>query len=334
MGHLDEPLNTFWQLFFRPAGAELWSDRASALAVATNGGLAVSSNGRSLAVGIRPTNLLDYSPLIATSNARTWSAAGPIGPLADHPDALALSATGGALALVGAGGGDQVLASPGALSGWRALVTSRQLAGTKAGQACGVTSVTAVGYLGSDELVGAACRRAGVVGIFLERQGSWRLVGPAVAAPLAASSAEVLGMQSTTTGLCSLARLTGRRSTDLVTACASRSATRWRLARPFAVAGPDNVLSSGPAGGSGIFALISGAGAAERLEVLDVADMRWTRLPSPPEGTTTVAFGPSGAVDALAAGVTVCTVWRLAAGASRWERTQQIQVAIQFGSSS
>jgi hypothetical protein len=333
MGHLDQPLNTFWQLFFRAAGAELWSDRASALAVATNGGLAISSNGRSLAIGIRPTNLLDYSPLIATSNARTWSAAGPIGPLADHPDALALNATGGALALVGADGGDRVLASPGALSGWRVLVTSHQLARSKAGHTCGVTSITAVGYLGSDELVGAACRRAGVFGIFLERQGAWRLVGPGVPAPLAASRADVLGMQSTTAGLCSLTRLTGRRSTDLLTACASGSATHWRLAPAFAVTGPDNVLSSGPAGGSGMFALISGTGSVERLEALDVVDMRWTRLPSPPKGTTTVAFGPSGSVDALAAGVTVCAVWRLAVGASHWERTQQIQVAIQFGSS-
>ena len=134
------------------------------LAVATNGGLAISSNATSLAIGIRPTNLLDYSPLIATADARTWSAAGPIGPLADHPDALALNATGGALALVGAGIGDQVLASPGALSGWRVLVTSHQLAGSKAGHTCGVTSVTAVGYLGSDELVGAACRHAGSSG--------------------------------------------------------------------------------------------------------------------------------------------------------------------------
>jgi len=42
MGHLDQPLNTFWQLFFRPTGGALWSDRAAALAVATNGGLVVA----------------------------------------------------------------------------------------------------------------------------------------------------------------------------------------------------------------------------------------------------------------------------------------------------
>ena len=43
MGHLDQPLNTFWQLFYRPAGAKAWSNQASALAVATNGGIVVSS---------------------------------------------------------------------------------------------------------------------------------------------------------------------------------------------------------------------------------------------------------------------------------------------------
>jgi len=58
---------------FRPPGAALWSDRASALAVATNGGLVVATHsGRSLAIGIRPTNHLDYSPLIVTLTARSW----------------------------------------------------------------------------------------------------------------------------------------------------------------------------------------------------------------------------------------------------------------------
>ena len=85
MGHLDQPLNTFWQLFFKPAGAKLWSNRASALAVATNGGLAIASNGASLAVGIRPTNLLDYSPLVLTSDARSWLPGGPIGMLPTKP---------------------------------------------------------------------------------------------------------------------------------------------------------------------------------------------------------------------------------------------------------
>ena len=90
MGHLDQPLNTFWQLFFRAKGATRWSDYASALAVATNGGLLVATpNGRSLVVGIRPANLLDYSPLLVTANnGRTWIPASPSARSRDVPTPL------------------------------------------------------------------------------------------------------------------------------------------------------------------------------------------------------------------------------------------------------
>ena len=43
MGDLGQPLNTFWQLLFRPAGTNSWSDRVEATAVATNGGLVLAS---------------------------------------------------------------------------------------------------------------------------------------------------------------------------------------------------------------------------------------------------------------------------------------------------
>ena len=45
MGDLGQPLNTFWQLLFRPAGT-MWSDHVEATAVATNGGLVLASGGR------------------------------------------------------------------------------------------------------------------------------------------------------------------------------------------------------------------------------------------------------------------------------------------------
>ena len=45
MGRLDEPLNTFWQLFYRPNGAVAWSNRVEATATATNGGLVLAADG-------------------------------------------------------------------------------------------------------------------------------------------------------------------------------------------------------------------------------------------------------------------------------------------------
>ncbi len=133
MGHLDQPLNTFWQLFFRPRGARQWSNTASALAVATNGGLVLATDaGKSLTIGIRPTNYLAYSPLIVTSNARSWSSATPLGALAEQPDALAVTAGGAALALVAGARTDEVSASSAGLAGWRTLVTAAELLGLPA----------------------------------------------------------------------------------------------------------------------------------------------------------------------------------------------------------
>lgn len=74
MGDLNQPLNTFWQLMFRPEGSSTWSDRVEATAVATNGGLAMATSASSLIVGVRPSDDLTFSPLISTTDSgRSWS---------------------------------------------------------------------------------------------------------------------------------------------------------------------------------------------------------------------------------------------------------------------
>ena len=52
---------------------------------------------------------------------------------------------------------------------------------------------------------------------------------------------------------------------------------------------------------------------------------------SSPARTATLAPGPGGGYDALAASGSVLTVWRLAAAA--WAKAQVIDVPIQYGSS-
>ncbi len=90
MGRLDEPLNTFWQLFYRPNGAVAWSNQVEATATATNGGLVLASAGPSLMVGVRPSVNLKFTPLISTSNGgRSWSDGLVTKGLAARPDALA-----------------------------------------------------------------------------------------------------------------------------------------------------------------------------------------------------------------------------------------------------
>ena len=333
MGHLDQPLNTFWQLLFRPPGAALWSDRASALAVATNGGLVVATHsGRSLAIGIRPTNHLDYSPLIVTSDARSWLPAGPIGALADEPDALALAAGGEAMALVSDGRVTRVLASPGGLASWRQIATEDGLATSAAGRSCGLVSLLAVGYAAGQGLIGAGCSRDGIVGIFASRRSAWRLVGPRLPQSLRNSSAEVLGLQTTTRGLCALVGVTVRRSTKVVAACTSGNGLKWRVSPALSLAGPQHVVSFGPAGDLGLFVMISGSAHRDILAVLGEPDVSWRTLPSPPARTAVVVFGPAGRLDALAVDGTSFTDWLLAGG-DRWKKVQEFHVAIQFGSS-
>ncbi len=334
MGHVGQPLNTFWQLLFRPSGAALWSDRASALAVATNGGLIVATHGdRSLAIGIRPVNRLDYSPLIVTSDARSWLPAGPIGALADEPDALTIADGGEAMALVSDGRATRVFASRGGLASWRQLVTENELATSQAGRACGLLSLTAVGYGAGRGLIGASCSRAGIVGLFSENEGTWRLVGPRLSQALGHSSAEVLGLQPTASGLCALIGVTGRRSAYLVAACTTGNGFEWRISPAMLLSGPEAVVSFGPAGALGLYALVSSSAHPDILAVLGEPDMSWRTLPSPPARTAAVVFGLAGRVDALAVEDTSCTDWRLASGA-RWKRVQELDVAIQFGSSS
>ncbi|MGD0984441.1 MAG: hypothetical protein ABSA65_11590 [Acidimicrobiales bacterium] len=334
MGHLDQPLNTFWQLFFRPTGGALWSDRAAALAVATNGGLVVASpGGRFLVVGIRPSVDLEYSPLIVTSDARSWTSSGPLDALADEPDALALASGGEALALVGDSRATRVLASPGGLAGWRQVASEHELATSDAGRACGIVSLTAVGYVGGQGLLGASCRRSGVVGVFAAHAGTWRLAGPSLPRSVGTSGTELLGLETTSRGLCALIASVGRLSGDVVAACTGTKALNWRVSPPLPLARREGAISFGPAGGLGLYALVSGSARRDTLAVLGESDMTWRALPRPPTGTATVVFDPAGRVDALSVADTSFTDWRLVGGAT-WRKVQGLYVAIQFGSSS
>ena len=129
MGDLSQPLNTFWQLLFRPDGSAAWSDRVEATAVATNGGLVLAGGGNALVVGVRPSTSCTFSPLISTTNAgRSWSN-GLLGQgLAPHPAALANGPTAGRWPSWKAGRGTKVVRDTGNLLSWQPVTTARTLA--------------------------------------------------------------------------------------------------------------------------------------------------------------------------------------------------------------
>ena len=318
---------------FRPPGALSWSDQVQATATATNGGLVLASaDGRTLIVGIRPSQRLTYSPLISTSDgARSWSDGLITNSLAARPDAIAADAGSRALALVSGGGGGEVLTTVGGISNWRTLTTEQALAAGKP-QSCGLELLTAVGYRAGQPLVGGTCSRPGVVGLFAYQSGVWRLAGPALPRLLEEGFVEVLALEPGQDGASALLAVGQGDRTSLVTSWSNRQG-HWSTSPPLPLRTDQDIASFGPAGGAGIFVLLSSASGRKSLVVSRGASA-WEEFPSPPAGTETAAFGTAQPVTALAAGATVLTVWSLRSASGPWVKTQVINVPIQFGSSS
>jgi hypothetical protein len=336
MGHLSEPLNTFWQLFFRPTGVTTWSDEVEATATATNGGLVLAAAaGQPFIAAMRPTNLLHFSPLIYTSDGgRAWANGLLPEGLSARPDALSSAATGQTLAIVDRGPGTAVLASAGSLSTWRTLTTSRQLASGSAGRTCGLQALTAVVSQASSPLVGANCTRPGVVGMFEMRSGTWQLDTITLPGSLAEGRVEVLALGQSPYGVDALLGITEATGSAIVAAWTTPQGG-WSISPALALA-HDHVVSYGSASGVGLFFLTATSSGAERLEVIDGPGASWHMLPAPPRDTATIAFGPTSAsvIDALTADDTTMTVWSLASGSGEWTKGQILPVKIEFGSSS
>jgi hypothetical protein len=334
MGHLDQPLDTFWQLFFRPSGSSTWSDQVQAAATATNGGLVLATAGRSLTVGVRPSDLLTFSPVISTSTAgRSWSNGLISRGLVANPGALAVDPAGQALAWVRDGAATTVLSSTTGLSSWQVLSTQKALASSAAGQACGISSLGAVGYLDGTALIGAACARPGTVGIFQAHSGGWQLAGPGLPPALTSDTVQVLALHSAGRGVSALLGLADSSGTSLAAAWKSASTSQWTVSAPLPINGSQQITSSGSAAGSGLFVLLTDSSGAQRLEVVSGPRGAWTTLPSPPARTATVSFSPGAPIAALAVNSTVLTVWELRANWSSWTQGQVLTVPIQFGSS-
>jgi hypothetical protein len=331
MGHLEQPLNTFWQLLFRPTGGAAWSNHVQATAVATNGGLVLASDGSGLVVGVRPTNLLQFSPLISTSDAgRSWSTGLLSRGLAASPDALAADSATHLLALASARGQEVVLRSATGLSGWRTSTSTAALRATMPGRTCGLTTLTAVAYAAGTALAGAGCSRPGVIGVFAERNGAWSMLGAGAPGALAHERIEVLALHGAGAGAAALLAVSDAGSSSL--AVVSYAGGRWRASQPLALSGSEHLSSIAASGDGGFFALLSRRSSGQpQLYLASTAG--WRRLPPPPAGTATVALGPAASVEALAVKESVLSVWTLAARGRRWVHRQTMRVPIEYGSS-
>ena len=338
--------NNFWELFVRPAGSPWWR-LATPAGVADNGGLEVAGpagTGGSLVTGFRPSQDLTYSPLAVTSDdGASWSAAGPVNPgLAAAPDALA-AGPGGRLIALTTGGRAELGSAAG--TAWTPLSSVSALAATPAGKSCGLIGLTAVAFGGTGfPIVAGDCSLPGTVGIFADQGGTWRAAGPVLPGSLSRENIGVLRLARTTTrattrastgagsGVVALLRAGSGPDTSLVAAWSDGGSGPWTLSAPLRIgAGQLRSTSVGPGGAIGIIPN------GRHAESLAGPGSSWRALPVLPASAATLALGPGGRADAIAAHGGTFTDWRLTlgarAGTARWSLAQTIHVTIPYGSS-
>jgi hypothetical protein len=341
MGGQAAQEDNFWQLFVRPPGTARWR-LATPGGVADNGGLEVAGTGGSLVTGFRPSQDLTFSPLAATSDdGASWTPTGPVNPgLADAPDALAAGPGGRLIALTTGG---KVELGTGAGTAWTPLTSARALAASPAGKSCGLTNLTGSSFgIHGFPILAGDCSRPGTVGILADRGGIWRTAGPArLPGALAREDIGVLRLAATSTGaghgIVALLRAGSGPDASLLAAWSGGSG-RWTLSAPLRIgAGQLRSTSVGPGGAIGI--ILNG----HRGESLAGPGSSWRALPALPAWAATLALGPGGRVDAIAAHGGTFADWRLipgtsgkgssATGTARWSLAQTIHVTIPYGSS-
>jgi hypothetical protein len=326
--------NLFWHLFVLSARGNRWT-LATPPDVATNGAIAMGvQDGGSLVAGIHPSLLLDFSPITSTPNGgRTWSTGAPDPGLANVPDALGAAPHGGQLIALDRNGSADLAGAGHA--GWTTLTSTRALAATPAGRACGVAGLTAAAFStsGSPMLAGS-CTRPGVAGIFADQGGTWHASGPPLPASLRQQKVQVLRLTQAGSRLTALLQAGAGRAARLVTAWTTGSS--WTLSAPLRLTGRSVLSSSFGSGGAAAVELTG-----QRGEFVAGPGSSWQPLPRLPQGrTVTLALPAGGGVDALATDGSLLTAWRLSpaqhsgTGGGTWIKAQATKVPIQYGSSS
>jgi hypothetical protein len=342
MGHLGDPLNTFWQLFTVSGGSGRLA-LATPPGVASNGGLAMSlSTSGSLLSGFGPSQDLLVSPLAQTSNGgASWAVGVLPGGLARLPDALASPGGGLDVALLGSAGGT-VVQSPGGLAPWSTLVTEHALVDDPATARCGVAGITAVsvaafgpvgsggsGGSGGEPIVGARCTGGGRAGIFERSDGGWVSVGP-VLPDGRGRAVEVLRLLGTPAGAVALVGAGTGADQTLFALWSTDSLQRWTVSDGLAL-GRGTVIATGSTASGDLVVTVRTAGGTS-ASVIAPSSPQWRSLVAPPPGTSSVVATPGGTFDALAVDGSLLHVYAL--GSRGWRDLQTLKVPIQYGSSS
>jgi hypothetical protein len=334
LGHLDDPLNTFWELFALPGGSARW-ELSTPPGVASNGGVVASAVGSTVLAGFEPSHGLLFSPLAQSADqGTTWSAGVLAHGLAPVPDSLATTGSGPAVALLRTADGT-VVTTDQDLSAWTTMVTARGLAGLPAAATCSVRQLTAV-EVGADPrsaLVGAICARGGRTGLFERSGDGWTSVGPALPG-ISKGPTETVRLVATSAGITALVAAGSGVATSLYALWSGDGSSTWAVSTALPVTG-STLISTGVTAEGGLVVAASrtngGHGPAEWAATIGPSTTRWQTLRPPPPGTSAVVATPTGSFDALLGHDSTLTVDSL--GAEGWTRTQTLGVPIQYGSS-
>lgn len=328
MGHLDDPLNTFWQLLALSGGSH-W-ELATPPGVASNGGLVATSGVTTVLAGFEPTNALRFSPLArSTDQGSTWSPGILPAGMAPVPEALAENGAGHSLALLRTSAGT-VLGNDGDLSSWTSVTSANALAPLPGPRGCHLTRLTAVAFdAAGTPLVGASCSRGGQAGIFASTPTGWESVGPGIPGG-GSRPTEVIRLDQTATATGALV-VAGEGAHARVVALWSANGLRtWTVSAGQSLDG-GVLLSTGTTVGGGFVIATKGTDGSRSAWDIVASGTEWQSLAPLPKGTTSVTGTPQGGYDALVSQQSTLVVYALAA--TGWGRTQSLPVPIQYGSS-
>jgi hypothetical protein len=328
MGHLDDPLNTFWQLLALTGGSS-WQ-LATPLGTATNGGLVATAGSASLLAGIEPSLDLTFSPLASsTDQGSTWSEGLLPGALAPVPDALSPGDGAQSIALLRAGGGT-VVSTAGDLSAWKPVATVRSLRGDPALTGCHLGSLTAVAFDASGAaVVGVSCARGGQAGLFVASGAGWVSAGPGIPG-VAGGPTEVIRMVRTASGTSALVSAGTGPATRLFALWSGNGLRSWTVSTGLAL-GRGTLISTGVTGSGGFVIAVDGTSGMPAASAVSPSTGRWVGLAPLPPDTESVTATPGGGFDALAPNQSTLVVYGLSD--SGWGRVQTLPVDIQYGSS-
>lgn len=330
MGHLNDPLNTFWELLH--LSGSRWR-LATPPGVASNGGLVMAVSPGSVLAAFGPSQDLLFSPLAYSADqGSSWQTGVLPSGVSLVPEALAQRGHE-SLALLHAGGGEVVVASSADLSTWTPAVTAAALRRQSGTAHCQVRFLTAVGMsAGNSIMVGASCAHGGRAGLFVRSSTStvWSSAGPEIPGA-SAGPTQVVRLDQTTDGVAALVSAGSGAGARLYGMWSASGDGPWTVSTGLPLSGA-SVQSTGVTDSGGFVVSTRLGSAHPSASVIGPHGSQWKSLPPTPAHTASVTAGPEGTYDALVPVQSTLSIYGL--GSAGWTRVQTLHVDVPYGSSS